>query len=224
MTVIPAVPRAGYPPLLGIDCIADVAQRTLPVHEFHAYVARRSEKYEDELEGVRQGNEEMHTVVVQNPDPQRGGRAGDEWQYTSYGYMTEHAPMNVTVNGGQYQPHLTQDISENIAAYSMSPVFRATFDVHAHLHWKVYCRGDAATPGWNGTTIAVAGTVTVHTQQMFGSHLIPDTMLGQKHIVLIPIMETSEAEGIELIRRPDYFILPPRPANMTGCRTGFFTG
>ena len=71
--------------------------------------------------------------------------------------------------------------------------------------------------------VATTGRVTKHTQQLFGKQSIPDEMIGEKHIILLPIMETSEADGLERFQAPNRFILPLRPSNMRGCRIGFFT-
>ena len=165
----------------------------------------------------------MQTVVVNYPDDQADVAAGSQWDYTKYGYMAEHPPMEVTIMEHRHYSDPNESVVENVAQLCTSKDYRANFDLQAHLHHKVYCIGDKDKPGWNGTMVATTGRVTQHTQQFFGKRIIPDDMIGESHIMLLPVMETSEADGMERLQVPNRFILPLRASNMRGCRVGFFT-
>ena len=57
----------------------------------------------------------MQTVVVNYPDDQAGGVAGSQWDYTKYGYMAEHPPMEVTIMEHRHYTDPSECVVENVA-------------------------------------------------------------------------------------------------------------
>ena len=144
--------------------------------------------YTGELDNYMTSGHTINTVLYAKPD-ENGQPNREDQAYANFQYVSEHVPITLDIQDLNVFWDSGQCVVQNLAHKTLRVSFRGQFDLHAALHDEVGLDGRNNKPYWTGEVAAAMGTVTPETQHVVGSDLIPDYLLNENWVILMPIME-----------------------------------